>query len=154
MRSSAVSTAAVATLLLTFGAVSSSQTPAGAEEPLCTGTDCAFLSPTGAIHCAIRVADPQGNPDGAACAWGDGERAHSVTLLPSGELRPCLNLAAQDTDRCESEPAEGLPRLGYGETAALGPFSCLADAEGITCTVVEVGRGFAINSAGILPVRV
>ena len=127
--------------------------PARAEEPLCTETDCSFLSPTGTIDCAIAVGDPSGTPDGATCSWGDGERAHSVTLLPSGELEPCLNLAAQDTDRCESEPAEGLPRLGYGETAALGPFSCLADAEGITCTVVEAGRGFVVNSAGIVPVR-
>jgi len=136
-----------------FAAGSPWMSPARAEQPLCTETDCSFLSPTGAIECAIDVGDPGGTPDGATCSWGDGERAHSVTLLPSGDLQPCLNLAARESDRCESEPAEGLPRLGYGEIAALGPFSCLAGEGGITCTVVEGRRGFAINSAGILPVQ-
>lgn len=153
MRTSLVGAAASVMLLGAAAAPPAWLPTAMADEALCTDTDCSFLSPTGAIDCAITVGDQNGTPDGATCSWGDGWRAHSVTLLPSGELQPCLNLAAQDNDRCESEPAEGLPRLGYGETAALGPFSCLADAEGITCTVVEAGRGFAVNSAGIVPVR-
>lgn len=129
---------------------------AAAETPVCEGTACEFLSPTGAIDCVISVGDQTGVPDSASCGWSDEERAHSAKLLPSGALEPCINLVAKLVDRCESdpEPDPELPRLGYGETAALGPFTCLADAEGITCTAAPSSRGFSINSAGILPIGI
>lgn len=127
-----------------------------AETPICEGATCTFLSPTGAINCVISVGDQTGVPDSASCGWSDEERAHAAKLLPSGALEPCLNLMAAVVDRCKSdpEPDPELPRLGYGETAALGPFSCLATAEGITCTAAPSGRGFAINTAGILPIGI
>lgn len=136
-------------------------TPAAAEDPICTDTQCAFLSPTGAIDCVITVGDQTGVPDSASCEWSDDQRAHSAKLLPSGALEPCLNLMAAVVDRCKSEESESatasgseLPKLGYGQTAVLGPFTCLADAEGITCTAAPSGRGFAVNTAGILPIGI
>lgn len=158
--------AAVLTVSPMLGAAPAAlATPAPAEDPICTDTQCAFLSPTGAIECVITVGDQTGIPDSASCQWSDDQRAHSAKLLPSGALEPCLNLMAAVVDRCkseESEPATAsgpdagpeLPKLGYGQTAVLGPFTCLADAEGITCTAAPSGRGFAVNTAGILPIGI
>ena len=150
--------AGAAALAMVLGAVPSGLlAPAAAEDPLCSATQCEFVSPTGGIGCVITVGDPTGIPDSASCEWSDEERAQSAKLLPSGALEPCINLMASVVDRCESEDSgsvSDLPKLGYGQTAALGPFSCLAEAEGITCTAAPSGRGFTINTAGILPIGI
>lgn len=122
-----------------------------ADSPACSQTGCAFLSTNRSIDCVISVKSPAGTPDGASCFWTDGDRAHSVTLLASGVLQPCINPMAAQIDRCMTTTPAGGPALGYGETAALGPFSCLAEAQGITCMASPAGRGFTINSTGILP---
>ena len=126
-------------------------TPAGADPAVCTATSCSFLSPNGTIDCSISVGSPAGTPDGATCAWSDDDRAHLVKLLPSGALEPCINPFADVIDRCKATPQGWLPALGYGQTAALGPFTCLAEAQSITCTAAPSGKGFSINSTGILP---
>lgn len=125
---------------------------AEAESPDCTQTRCDFVSPSRAINCTITVGDPTGNPDSAFCAWSDEDRAQSVRLLDNGVLEPCINPVVALIDRCISSPQTGLPALGYGETAVLGPFTCLAGAQNILCTVAPSGKGFSINSTGIMPV--
>ncbi len=125
---------------------------AEAESPDCTGTSCSFVSPSRAIECTITVGSPAGTPDSAFCAWGDEDRAQSVRLLADGVLEPCINPAVALVDRCISATQTGLPALGYGETAVLGPYTCLAGAQNILCTVAPSGKGFSINSTGILPV--
>lgn len=123
-----------------------------AEVPDCTGSSCSFVSPSRAINCTITVGSPAGTPDGAFCAWSDEDRAQSVRLLANGVLEPCINPVVGLVDRCTSEAQAGLPALGYGETAVLGPFTCLAGAQNILCTVAPSGKGFSINSTGIMPV--
>ncbi len=54
-------------------------------------------------------------------------------------------------DRCEANAAQGTPTLAYGQTIRNGPFSCLSEVSGVTCTVVS-GRGFTISNSGITPV--
>lgn len=124
-----------------------------ADEPMCTATDCSFVSPNKSIECVITVAGTDGTPDGAFCAWSDEERAQTVRLLPNGLLEPCINPVADRIDRCQADPLTGAATLGYGQTAALGPFSCIADAYGITCRAAPTGKGFAMSSSGILPVQ-
>ena len=92
------------------------------------------------------------NPDSVFCAWSDGERAHTVKMLANGALDPCINPAVNLVDNCKSTPLGVVPALGYGQTAALGPFTCLAEAQAVTCTVAPTGKGFTMNSSGILPV--
>ena len=125
---------------------------AEAEVPDCTGTSCSFVSPSRGIDCTITVGSPAGTPDSAFCAWSDEDRAQSVRLLANGVLEPCINPVVALIDRCISSSQTGLPALGYGETAVLGPFTCLAGAQNILCTVAPSGKGFSINSTGIMPV--
>lgn len=125
---------------------------ARAEAPLCTATSCSFVSPNQSIDCVITVGKT-GTPDSAFCAWSDEQRAQSVRLLPNGVLEPCINQLADRITRCQADPLTGVATLGYGQTAALGPFSCVADAYGITCRAAPVGKGFAMSSSGILPVQ-
>lgn len=125
--------------------------PAGAEDPVCGTSKCTFVSPNGSIDCSISVG-VSGAPDSAFCAWSDSERAQTVRLLPNGVLDPCINPAVDLIDRCTAEPLSGPVTLGYGQTAVLGPFTCLAEAQGITCTAAPTGKGFTISSVGILPV--
>lgn len=115
-------------------------------------TSCSFVSPNQSIDCVITVGSKTGAPDGAFCAWSDEQRAQTVRLLPTGALEPCINPMADRIARCQSEPLTGAATLGYGQTAVLGPFSCTADAYGINCRAAPSGRGFAMNSSGILPV--
>ena len=125
---------------------------AEAESPDCIGTSCSFVSPSRAIECTITVGSPAGTPDSAFCAWSDDDRAQSVRLLTDGVLEPCINPFVALVDRCTSDTQTGLPALGYGETAVLGPFTCLAGAQNIRCTVAPSEKGFSINSTGIMPV--
>lgn len=127
--------------------------PAQADAPLCTATSCSFVSPNKTIDCVITVGSKTGVPDSAFCAWSDEQRSQTVRLLPNGVLEPCINPMADRVSRCQSEPLTGAATLGYGQTAALGPFSCVADAYGITCRAAPTGRGFAMSSSGILPVQ-
>lgn len=126
--------------------------PAWADTPLCTATSCSFVSPNQSIDCIITVGKP-GVPDGAVCAWSDEQRAQTVRLLPTGALEPCINPVADRITRCQTDPLTGVATLGYGQTAALGPFSCVADAYGITCRAAPTGKGFAMSSSGILPIQ-
>lgn len=125
---------------------------AQADTPLCAATSCSFVSPNQSIDCVITVGSKSGTPDGAFCAWSDEGRAQTVRLLPNGVLEPCINPVADRIARCQSDPLTGVATLGYGQTAALGPFTCVADAYGITCRAAPSGKGFAMSSSGILPI--
>lgn len=126
---------------------------AGADTPVCSATSCTFVSPTRSISCVITVGNTTRGPDSALCSWADADRAQSVRLLPNGVLEPCINPAVTLIDRCKTDPAAAsVPALGYGQAAVLGPFTCLAEAQSISCTAAPSGRGFSINSTGILPV--
>lgn len=126
---------------------------AQAETPLCTATSCSFVSPNQTIDCVITVGSKTGTPDSAFCSWSDEQRAQTVRLLPNGALEPCINPMADRITRCQADPLTGVATLGYGQTAALGPFSCVADAYGITCRAAPTGKGFAMSSSGILPIQ-
>jgi len=44
-------------------------------------------------------------------------------------------------------PPPGIPTLAYGQTMSMGPFKCLSEESGVTCTAA--GRGFTISRSGI-----
>jgi hypothetical protein len=49
------------------------------------------------------------------------------------------------------DPPENTPTLVYGQTARHGPFSCLSEMSGMTCSVAS-GQGFTISRSGITAV--
>lgn len=144
MRIPLAALAAVATALAAPLAVSA---PAAvADSAVCSAKKCAFVSPNGTV-CVITA-------DNTGCGWTDGDKAYSVKLFPNGGLDPCLHLVEGLGKTCDTYTGAGLPALGYGQPAVLGPYTCMVDASSVTCTAVPSGRGFTINSAGIVPAAV
>ncbi len=150
MRAGVGALTAAATMFAVAGVLAAP--PAAADPPFCVGTKCAFTSPNRMINCVITTGGGPSNPDEVFCGWGDGERSHTVTMTANGALDPCINPAVDLVNRCTFTQLTGATALGYGQTAALGPFSCLAEAQAITCTAAPAGKGFTMNKAGILPV--
>ena len=106
--------------------------PASADQPVCSGTSCSFTSPNRSIGCTITAGAGKTNPDEVFCGWTDGERSHTVTMAANGMLDPCINPAVELVNRCTVTPLTGAVALGYGQTASLGPFSCLAEAQALS----------------------
>jgi hypothetical protein len=105
-------------------------------------SQCNFLSPSRNISCEIDYRF-HGAPDAVFCY--SITPPQSVTMYPGGAFTPCPG------ENCLANAAQGTPTLEYGQKIGLGPFSCLSETSGVTCSVAS-GRGFSISSAGITPV--
>ncbi|MFZ0906646.1 MAG: hypothetical protein WAN71_22795 [Mycobacterium sp.] len=100
--------------------------------PLATADTYAFLSPTRNISCEME--------DIVYCQTFTPPQ--SVHLSADGTLTPCTG------EGCEGNPGIGTPTLGYGQSANHGPFTCVSQTDGVTCTTAS-GRGFTISNSGI-----
>ena len=73
---------------------------------------------------------------------------HAVSMGLDGQLKICHGLTA-----CvyPHPGVSDIPKmvLGYGKQITVGRFRCLSQRSGVTCTVIQSGKGFLINSAGI-----
>lgn len=116
---------------------------AAADNPACTASVCAFLSPSRNISCEVDYQRDPGIPDEAYCQTN--EPPQSVHLSTGGVVTSCKGVS------CLGNAGEGTPVLAYDQTAGVGPFSCTSKADGVTCTVAS-GHGFTISSAGIASV--
>lgn len=109
-----------------------------------------FTSPSGNIQCQVgwqRSAPAAAGggflPDVAYCM--SIKPLQNVSLRADGTLS---NVCTGST--CGSNGPQDQGVLAYGQRAALGPFTCLSEESGMTCTAN--GRGFTISNAGIAPV--
>lgn len=116
---------------------------ATADNPVCTTSMCAFLSPSRNISCEIDSQRDPGIPDEAYCQTN--EPPASVRLSTTGVVTNCTGIS------CLGNAGIGTPVLAYGQSAGVGPFSCTSKTEGVTCTV-PTGHGFTISNAGITPI--
>ena len=109
-----------------------------------------FRSPSGNIECQIQF--QRGAP--AAAGGGflpDSAYCMSIKPLQNVQLRPDGSLASVCTGpTCGSNGPTDQGVLAYGQSAVLGPFTCLSEESGMTCTAN--GRGFNISTAGVVPV--
>lgn len=139
-------TFAVISTLSAAATVMSPSPQASAENPTCLPSGiCAFLSPSGHISCEMTSHYYQ-MPDSAYCQWIDDRGAgFSVTMHPDGTFASCLH------DGCLGNPGENTPTLPYGDSATIGPFTCVSRTSGVTCTATASGRGFIISDKGIAP---
>jgi hypothetical protein len=118
---------------------------AAAENPICSADACSFYSPSHNISCEIDYQRGAGMPDMTYCQIAPPQHlAQSVHMDPTGAFTVCTG------ETCLGNPGLGQATLAYGQTAGIGPFSCLSEAGGITCRVTS-GRGFTISSSGITP---
>jgi hypothetical protein len=142
LRRGLLCTAAAAAMVVVSTAIP--QPVAVADPPICTqvGTFCGFYSPSHRIDCEIDTGDPT-SMDSVYCKTI--EPARSVTLDDLGTVTTCAG------ETCLGDAAENTPTLGYGQTVTLGPFSCLSEKAGMTCTTTA-GRGFLMSTAGITTV--
>jgi hypothetical protein len=114
---------------------------AAADDSFCTavGRYCGFYSPSHRIDCEIDTGGYAG-PDSVYCKTVEPPR--SVQMDDTGAFRSCTG------ESCIGNAAQGIPTLAYGKTMALGPFRCLSEITGVTCTAAR-DRGFTISRAGI-----
>src|ERR1035437_3697826 len=108
------------------------------DRPLTTTAD--FLTPTANISCEINY-QRSGVADGTYCQTLSPPQ--SATMSTDGTYTTCTG------PNCVGNPGVGTPTLAYGDTAQVGPFSCVSAVSGVTCTVA--GRGFTIARSGIAP---
>ena len=100
-----------------------------------------FQSPSGNISCEIDYQRGYGMSDTAYC--DSGRPPQNVSMNSDGVLTVCTA-----GESCLGNGPVGEPTLAYNHTTRIGPFTCLSEVSGITCTVVS-GRGFAISNSGI-----
>jgi hypothetical protein len=100
----------------------------------------AFLSPSRNISCEIDVRQNYNMPDVTYCQ--SNSPPQSVHMSADGTVTPCTG------EGCVGNPGIGTPILAYGQSASLGPFTCVSQTDGVTCTVAS-GHGFTISSSGI-----
>ncbi|BBX63992.1 hypothetical protein MSAS_31660 [Mycobacterium saskatchewanense] len=115
---------------------------AAADNPVCTPTECSFLSPSHNISCEVNFKRNE-IPDETYCQTNSPPQ--SVTMTTSGSFKTCTG------DSCLGNAAQGTPTLAYGQNAGVGPFNCRSETDGVTCTVTS-GRGFTLSTAGITSV--
>ncbi|MEH3130228.1 MAG: hypothetical protein PGN27_09760 [Mycolicibacterium neoaurum] len=108
-----------------------------------------FRSPTGNIQCEINfgrapaAAGAESLPDGVYCM--SQQPLQSVQIRADGSL---TDVCTGPTCGSDGPTDQGV--LAYGQSAVLGPFTCLSEESGMTCTAN--GRGFEISTAGIFAV--
>jgi hypothetical protein len=118
---------------------------AAADNPVCSANVCSFYSPSHNISCEIDYQRGAGMPDNTYCQITSPRSVQqSVHMDPTGAFTVCTG------ETCLGNPGLGQATLAYGQTAGIGPFSCLSEVRGVTCTIAT-GRGFTISSSGITP---
>jgi hypothetical protein len=99
-----------------------------------------FRSPSGNI--SYGVGDTRGYR-GVTCQ--SYEPIQRVAMDARGRLKICRGSLI----RCQVRDPGDPPILRYGRRITVGRFSCLSRQNGITCTVIRLGKGFLINRDGV-----
>jgi hypothetical protein len=106
---------------------------------------CNFFSPSGNIGCSLSAAAPHGSAALAYCGTSSPPQSVVMDEYGSPSFFPCAG------DSCMNGLTPDTPTLAYGQTARQGPFTCVSDTSGLTCTAPS-GRGIAISRSGIAAV--
>lgn len=137
-KSSAIIAGAAAALSIT-ATVWLPATQASADEP-----NVQFISsPTGNISCEMDFQRAT-LPSGVFCSTR--KPPQNVFMDINGVSRICSG-----EERCLSDAPENSSTLAYGQNMGLGPFNCLSESNGMTCTI-QSGHGFIISDSGIEPI--
>lgn len=108
-----------------------------------------FRSPSGNIRCNIF---DWGDARGPGVICRSDEPPQRVTMDASGRLKICRGTRCVDSG-CGCVEGFDWSRLAYGRTITFRPFRCLSLPTGVRCTVIQSGKGFLINRAGVSRVR-
>lgn len=105
-----------------------------------------FRSPDGEFWCG--VPGPGGALPGQAFCVGLSPHRHG-TVSEDGSVHLCNRAPCLPNFDAEA------PKLADGQASAGGPFTCLAQAGAVTCTITEgehAGKGFRIDASGAVEV--
>ena len=105
------------------------------------GEPSRFDSPRHNIHCWMFDGSGSDYSRGVGCNSDKPRRM--VNMNADGRLKILGRKAWCGCD----EP--DFPALGYGKHISVGRFRCLSQQGGVTCTVIQSGRGFFISRAGV-----
>ena len=86
---------------------------AAADNPVCTQTWCAFLTPSRNLSCEIDYRRGSGIPDETYCQTNSPPQ--SVHMSSDGSFKPCTG------DSCLGNPGQGTATLAYGQAAVSAP---------------------------------
>jgi hypothetical protein len=100
-----------------------------------------FESPSGNIECSLYDGSSSRFSRGVVCSTETPPQY--VTLTADGRLKI---RKVSSTCGCDEPDA---PRLAYGKQITVGRFRCVSQETGVTCTVIQSGKGFLINRDGI-----
>jgi hypothetical protein len=102
-----------------------------------------FYTPSKNIYCSL---GDSSDYLGVTCV--SFKAPQSVKMDASGKLKICRGRRCLG---CGCAP-EDIPTLGYGRQITVGRFRCRSQQSGVTCAVIQSGRGFLISRAGVRPV--
>lgn len=100
-----------------------------------------FESPSGNLECWMYDGSSSRFRPGVGCTSKIPPK--SVILTADGRLK-----IRRDPFACGCEEPDS-PRLAYGRQITVGRFRCVSRDTGITCTVIESGKGFLISRDGV-----
>jgi hypothetical protein len=140
--------AAVAIAIVVVGGWLGTPAAVADEGPCVPDSPCNFVSPSGNIACQLTEAAHPGTQGSAAQAYCQtNSPPQSVMMEKYGDP----TLVGCSGDSCTLQAGQGYPTLGYGQRAQHGPFNCVSEIAGVTCTTAS-GGGFAISRSGITKV--
>ena len=99
-----------------------------------------FRTPSKNIYCWLGDASDY---RGVSCV--SFKAPQSVKMKANGRLHICHGRRCLG---CGCDP-EGIPTLAYGRHLTAGRFRCRSQRAGVTCTVIQSGKGFRIDRSGI-----
>ncbi|MFL5955382.1 MAG: hypothetical protein ACJ76I_14865 [Gaiellaceae bacterium] len=111
-----------------------------------------FRSPSGNLACGV------GDEERVYCSSQN--RPHTVSLELDGTISVCNGVKCLGPAGAGAGAGAGTgpapPVLGYGQVDTMGPYRCRSRPEGVTCTVMRLGKGFGkgflINAASVTKV--
>jgi hypothetical protein len=107
-----------------------------------TGEPSRFDSPSHNIHCFMFDGSGKDYSRGVGCNSDRPRRM--VNMNANGRL----TIRGIPKAWCGCEEPD-FPPLGYGKHISVGRFRCLSQQSGVTCTVIQFGKGFLISRAGV-----
>ncbi len=109
-----------------------------------SGTVKYFLSANNNISCQVS----SGGVLGTLAFCQTIKPARSATLHRNGFVKFCKGVA------CLGDPADTAKTLKDGKDVVVGPFTCFADHNTITCYVTRTNKGFVASKTGIKKITI
>jgi hypothetical protein len=107
-----------------------------------------FVSPDRQVWCGLAPTPPGGPQE--FCGTASGGQFATVDL--DGTLTLCDHPNPSPAEVCVQNFDDEAPVLGLGQASEFRGFRCVSEMQGITCTVMDTGKGFSMSATTLTPV--